>query len=561
MIYRITFFKYNVSSEEWLNFFNEILSETWSFKFHILFNRRKIDFYIESSKRIDLLNKRLSPFFLSGDVLDYEAAEINNYAHQVMLVTQIVNNNMFNYVEKMILKGKEVKTISFTVSKLNPFKLFPIIDISYKKNNHLVHKKAISTFHINAFLSFDLSNSISSDISKVKPVLAKNNVRLILNNDGILEFPGESQEDKISADSYDFWGHTLVIGQSGSGKSYFLKLMIENIYKDYPDEYAVVLVDPHASLDQIISSQITRKSIDFKKLATNLFININQPILSTELTLDLFSSVLPIRENQTLERVIKYTLQCLYSVDQMSLENLKKLITDSIFRKDFLKKVTDTSILQFFETEFQQLYTTKYETGILPIINLISELDFVSNISNTTDLIKDINNNFLVSFPVKQTELGKNVTRIIGGSIIQQIFTVMQAGLIHKKVILVIDEVSVVQTPSLAHVLSEARKFGLTIIIAQQYLLQVSAEILSSVFANTINYFCFKIARDDAEIVARNLNCEIDEYFLHRKGDPNEIHELAVELLTGLNPREVVARLMVQSHYCSPFKAKTVKAV
>jgi hypothetical protein len=135
----------------------------------------------------------------------------------------------------------------------------------------------------------------------------------------------------------------------------------------------------------------------------------------------------------------------------------------------------------------------------------------------------------------------------------------MQAGLINKKVILIVDEISVVQTPSLIHILSEARKFNMTVIIAQQYLMQVSAQILQSIFANVVNYFCFKLARDDAEVVAKNLNCEIDEYFLKNKNDPREMQELGVKLLTDLNPQEVIVRIMAVNHYYSPFKAKTVK--
>jgi len=69
----------------------------------------------------------------------------------------------------------------------------------------------------------------------------------------------------------------------------------------------------------------------------------------------------------------------------------------------------------------------------------------------------------------------------------------------------VIDELSVVQTPSIVNILSEARKFGLTVVLIQQYLMQVSADIMKSIFANTVNYFCFKLARDDAEIVAQKL--------------------------------------------------------
>ena len=135
----------------------------------------------------------------------------------------------------------------------------------------------------------------------------------------------------------------------------------------------------------------------------------------------------------------------------------------------------------------------------------------------------------------------------------------MQTGKVKKKVILMVDEVSIVQTPSLTHILSEARKFGLGLVLTQQYLMQVSASILQSMFANAINYFCFKLSRDDAETVARNLNFEIDDYFLTNKNDPREMLELGVKVLTELNPRESIVRVLSKDQYCSPFKSKTVR--
>jgi len=213
-----------------------------------------------------------------------------------------------------------------------------------------------------------------------------------------------------------------------------------------------VLIDPHASLTGLINTEVGPKVlIDFKETSTNLFVNVGQPTLSTELTMDLFSTVMDVRGNQNLARVLKYALNLLFGIDKMSLVNLKNLITDSVWRKGILKEVSDENILKFFETEFQQ------------------------------------------------------------------IFTIMQAGLVKKKVVLMVDEVSVIQTPSLIHILSEARKFGLTVVLTQQYLMQVSADVLQSIFANMVNYFAFKLARDDAEIVAKNLNFEIDEFFLKNK--------------------------------------------
>lgn len=557
--YRITFFGNEASGGDWGNFFKTVLEDGKKIKFRVVSQNRRIEFFIGCHKKINVLNSHLSPFYLADDVIDEELAAIDREWRGSGLGAKWLKDNLFEFLEKESMNGKEVRVVAFGMNKYNPFKDLPRYVLVYLTKGGLVAKGTIPLIHVYQFLAFNLKNCISSEIAKVKAELTTSKMNFSTLPEGIMEIRG-ILAGKLSVRSYDFWRHSLIIGQSGSGKSYLMKLMIEDWFrKNYGNEYSLVLIDPHASLTGLISSEIEPKvSVDFKETSTNLFVNVGQPTLSTELTMDLFSTVMDVRGNQNLARVLKYALNLLFGIDKMSLVNLKNLITDSVWRKEILKEVEDGNILKFFETEFQQIFSSQYAVAVLPVINLISELDFVGRAAREVSLADELNRNFLTSFPVKQTELGKNITKIVGGAIIQQIFTLMQAGLVKKKVVLMVDEVSVVQTPSLVHILSEARKFGLTVVLSQQYLMQVSAEVLQSIFANMVNYFAFKLARDDAEIVAKNLNFEIDEFFLKNKNDPREINELGVKILTDLNPREAVCRIMAVEAYCSPFKAKTV---
>lgn len=559
MIYKITFFNTKILGSEWDEFFKTIFSAVSKIKIRILLQERKIDFFVISDKRLDVLNNRLHPFYLTDEVLEREKELLLTNDFNRSFLWGIVNKNLIELVEKKRIDSKNLIKIEFVLRKYNILKTLPLFKLTYLRDDRLVRVNSFCFVHVNQFLEFDLSKSINSEISKVKPVLSTNSLNLNLGNDGILETKESGDKNLFSVNSYDFWRHSLILGQSGAGKSFLVKLFVENLYKYFKDEYAVVLIDPHANLDKKIKDIDLRLKIDFRENKTNLFLNIGKPILSTELTIDLFSTMLKVHENQKLARVLKYSLNLLFGVNKMSLENLKNLLTESLYRKGILKEVKDSGVLKFFETEYQELRTSHYSTAILPIVNLISELDFIKeNTKKEINFIEAVNNNFLVSFPINQAELGGKVTRIVGGAIVQQVFTMMQTGLVKKKVILVVDEFSIVQTPSLVHILSEARKFNLTVMLTQQYLLQVSADILHSAFANMVNYFCFKLSRDDAEIAARNLNLEIDEYFLKNKNDPREIHELGTKLLTDLNPRYVISRIMTGDRYCLPFKAKTV---
>lgn len=465
--------------------------------------------------------------------------------------------NLFQFIEDEKINNNNLVKCSTTINKYTLLKVLPFIQITYYRNNQYIDQTAISIQDLNCFLAFDLSNSINSEITKVKPTLKADRLNLQLKQDGVLQLTNIAGNNKVSVNSYNFDKHSLILGQSGSGKTYFMKLLIDDIYQNFSQEYGIVLIDPHADFINLLSNIQSQSVINFKSLQTNLFINTGRPTLSTELAIDLFSPILNINEHQEARRVLKHSLKLLFMNKKMNLVNLKKLLTDILFRKQLLRNISNRSLLNFFETEYQALVTSKYETAVLPIVNLVSELDFISSDIETRELSSEIDHHFLVTLPISRAEFGSNVTKIIGGAIIQQIFILMQSKLINKKIILMIDEFALVQNPSLIHILSEARKFGLTIILAQQYLVQVSAQILHSVYANAINYFCFKLSRDDAETIARNLNFEIDEYFLKNKNDPREIHELGVKLLTDLSPRETIARIMANNRHLAPFKATT----
>jgi hypothetical protein len=557
MWYKVTFFNLKVGQEDWQKLFSNLIEADWSIKVTILKVGQKIEFYLGSEKKLDVLNSKLFPFFLSGDLSEKEINAIERKGGKKVMPT-IISKPLLSFCEDNTLNNQNVEKISFWVKRFSPVKTLPKLNLWINDLNSQKEKNkwAFLLVHLYQFLSFDLTNSIMAEVSKVKPKLVSESHSLNTYSEGILE---AADGKKFSVGSYDFGRHTLIMGQSGSGKSVLAKLIIEDIAKNYINDYGVVLVDPHGALDQTIKFEGQRKTINFKDNKTNLFVNVGQPMLSTELTIDLFSTVLNINENQDLMRVLKFSLHTLFGINKMTLMNLRNLLTDSLFRKELMKEVTDENNLAFFETEFQGIFNAKYSTTVLPILNLVSELDFMQSTEASVDLTEEVNKNFLTSISIKQSELGKNVTRIIGGAIIQQIYTMLMAGLVKKKILLVIDEVSVVQTPSLIHILSEARKFGLVVVVIQQYMMQVSAEILKSIFANMVNYFCFKLARDDAEVVVRNLNMEIDEYFLKNENDPREVQELGTKILTDLNPQEVICRVMANNEYVSPFKSKTVK--
>jgi len=556
MLYIVSFFSLEVTSSDWTSLFRKIWKYDSSFDLIIKKNGRMLEFFVDSDKELTLLNSNLYPFCLSKNKNQPENLKTTNN----LLSLGAQNKSLLGFIENEEINNRKITSIFLKISKYKLNNKFFILRENFNegKNEECFSRLVLTALPQYLFLSFNLTNSINVEIEKVKPRLAYQEEGLSLLKDGIIESEEFNSNQKLSVGSYDFFKHSFVIGQSGCGKSVFLDLLIEDIYKKYGNDYSIVLIDPHDDLSQNIDKKMAARILNLEKENVNLFGNSNSPKLSAEMACDLFSTVAPIKENSGLLRLLKFSLILLYEINEINFINLKKLLTDSLWRKDKLKKTENRQILDYFETEYQTVYTSQYSQIVLPILNLISEVDFIEHDGEKINIEKMVNDNFLTVVPLLRNNFGDKAVRVIGGLIIQQIFTLAQEKKFNKNVILIIDEMSVIQNPSLAHILSESRKFGLSLIMAQQYLSQILPELVQSIMTNTINYFIFRINRGDAEIMARNLGLEIEEYFLKNKNDPRETAELGTKIITDLNPQEMVVRIMNNNKFCLPFKGKTI---
>ena len=131
----------------------------------------------------------------------------------------------------------------------------------------------------------------------------------------------------------------------------------------------------------------------------------------------------------------------------------------------------------------------------------------------------------------------------------QQLLTIIQSKEIDKHIIFIIDEVPVVENPILARYLSEARKYNLSLVLAGQYFNQISDELKNSIFANTINYYIFRVSKLDANLLVDNFNMKIPL---------DNSKEQKIKLLTELQTRECIVRIDRNGILLPAFKGVTL---
>ena len=339
--------------------------------------------------------------------------------------------------------------------------------------------------------------------------------------------------------------------------------MIKNLSQNKTNKlkYKVVVIDPHAALEEDIGGLDDTDVIDFKteESSINLFTNSSEDIISmTESIISIFKNIIADRYNSKLERVLRYSIHLLLEKEEFNLINLRKLLIEIEYRNKIIKEVEDTiqpNIIEFFRMDFNELKTKSYQEAISPIISFIDEMQLLPAMSNS-DTVKDIKQgieeNFITILSLDQMTLGLNITKTIAGFAMQQILQLVQAHSFDEHIILVIDEVAVVENPIINRFLSEARKYNLSLILAGQYFGQISDNLQKAIFTNVVNYFIFRVSRMDAMILEKNMQMEV--------AVRNSVG-IRLKMLSELNDRECIVRIGKDGKMLTSFKGRTIDFV
>ena len=554
--------KKNVSKDEWLELIKTISNYNGflrGWKIIITNDKNQISYFVETRCSLPATINNLNSFLLRNaktvkvpkeDYTFFSLPKIGSNIIDIINNCEIKNKGMLEYLEISFLKLSEDKILS----KINYY---------LNKNRCIKKYKVIYAIATNILaVDFDgnkryfyKSPPKYLDINKVLHLLTTdyNNALLEVNT-----FPYLNGNFYLNQNSFSFDKHSIIIGSSGCGKSKFLSLLINNINKNnrLKQKYKIVVIDPHAALEDDIGGM--GKVIDFKNSldSIDLFINNSDDIVaSTELLLDLFKSLIADQYNSKLERVLRHSIHLLLINQTFNFRNLRKIILDLEYRNNLIKKFKydlPVSVIDFFLSDFNDLKTKAYGEAISPIISFIDEMEMIpvfNSEQNYDNLKKTIHDNFLTLFSLDRTKLGDKVTKTIAGLIMGQLLTLVQRREIDEHIIFIIDEVSVVENQLLSRYLSEARKYNLSLILVGQYFNQISDKLKSSIFANVVNYFIFRVSKLDATTLVDNFNMKIPL---------DDSKERKISLMTELNNRECIVRIDTNGVLLPAFKARTL---
>lgn len=554
--------KKHITKEKWYEFINTISNYNGyfrSWKLIIKIEDNQIRYFVKTRCTLPTTINNLEAFLLKNS----EDVEIPKQYIGMPYILQL-GSNVVDIINNFEIRNKgNLEVVEITFRKVQSDKYFSKTNL-YVRKNDLLRKYRLLFDLPNILLSIDFEGNKRYFYKEAPKYLDINKSLHLLNTDALSSilkidtFPYLQGDFYLKQNSYNFDKHSIVFGASGCGKSKFISLLISNINKnfDLKQKYKFVVIDPHAALENDIGG--LGRVIDFKNVydSIDLFINkIDDVVASTELLLDLFKSLIADQYNSKLERVLRHSIHILLTDEAFNFNNLRNLLLNLEYRNDLIKKLKfelPVSVVDFFLTDFNDLKTKSYGEAISPIISFVDEMEMIPvfNEKRIENNLKDtIQDNFITLFSLDRTKLGDKVTKTISGLIMQQLLTLIQSYEIDEHIIFIIDEVAVVENPILCRFLSEARKYNLSLILAGQYFNQITEELKTSIFANVVNYYIFRISKLDANILVDNFNMKVPL---------DDTRERKIKLLTELNNRECIVRIDSKGILLPAFKASTL---
>jgi hypothetical protein len=561
----------DLTAEHWTKLQQAIrphLGPLGSFELTFRCNNNVVRFFINSSKNLGVLSNSIDGFVLRPTTESDE--DLPNSASPERFVNFTPGANLLDMHERYSVK----KTKSLECVKLKVRSIGPIQAKFYFKgpgSHWTVSKKLITKFPAHLFaINFSQNTRYLKkttpkylDIEKSLRMLSSDHAGAIFSVDA---FPYFAHSYYLGLSGYEFDKHSFIVGSSGSGKSKLIELIIDRLQQTASAlNYRVVVIDPHASLEHDLKQLPSTKVVNFSGETAQLFPKSTTDVsAATELTTTLLLSLMASAPSARLERVLRFSLFVLFVGQCMSLPMLKNFLSELDTRNQLLNHVrgyVPDNILHFFGAEYNEIRTQHYNEAVSPIISLVDEMQLQPTLLGDADrsLNKTIQDNFLTVFSLNKVSMGEKVVKTVAGLLIQQIFLLAQARAFNQKVILIVDEVSVIQNPALASILAEARKFNLTVILSQQYFGQIDKSLRDAILSNVTNYYIFKVSEEDAQALEANLTIELPKEVLQdAAGRGLKELDVRIKLMTELHPRECLIRVASGGQIVPAVRGRTI---
>lgn len=375
---------------------------------------------------------------------------------------------------------------------------------------------------------------------------------------GIREQGG--REYPFGLTSNDLAQHLYVVGKSGGGKSALIKNLALQLIEA---GYGVAYLDPHGDdaqeLLDYLPKRLVEKLIYFNSadrenpIAFNVLKGDAAPDLLASGIVGTLKGIWEDSWGSRLEYVLGNAVAALLECENVSFLSIQRILSDAQYRQWVLRQVDDPVIQAYWEGEFANYERKFLQEVVSPIQNKVGKIllsptlrNIVGQVRSQIDarFIMDDSRIFIAN--LSKGMIGDDRADLLGAFLITQfkLAAMSRANVPKEKrppFYLFVDEFQSFKSKAFISILSEARKYNLRLVLANQFLDQIDKEIRDAIFGNVGSVISFRVGQDDADLLSKEFG-----------------NVFPPSRFTQLDNYQVLVKQLINGTYYEPFHGTTI---
>ncbi len=320
--------------------------------------------------------------------------------------------------------------------------------------------------------------------------------------------------------------HLYAIGKTGMGKTN----MLENLaIQDIRNGHGMCFVDPHGDTAEKLISMIPPERINdviyFNPADQDFPLSFNvmeevapefRPLVASGL-IGVFQKLWADSWGPRLEYILRNAILALLEYPGSTLLGVMRILVDKKYRIRVVNHVQDPVVRAFWAEEFPKWNDRVLQEVISPIQNKVGQFltsplirNIVGQSKSAFDVRTIMDEKKILILNLSKGRIGEDNSALIGAMLITKIQLAAMGRVdmeedARQDFYLYVDEFQNFSTESFANILSEARKYRLNLILANQYIAQLDEVVRDAIFGNVGTIVSFRVGAADAEYLEKEF--------------------------------------------------------